>query len=107
MGLTTVTTSRAVIVDASSPVAGHIYDITKASQTTDSDYTVCITITYTGHFVIWMVMSCQYVTITLISINSVCMYTIWSSIFLFDSNLVRSASQRSRDGVGMNKSYKG
>ena len=39
-----VTTSRAVIVDTTSPDAGHVYDVINAGQTNDSDYTVCITI---------------------------------------------------------------
>ena len=43
VGLTAVTTSRAVIVDMSSPVAGHVYDVISDGQTNDSDYTVCIT----------------------------------------------------------------
>ena len=38
-----VTTSRAVIVDTTSPDAGHVYDVINAGQTNDSDYTVCIT----------------------------------------------------------------
>ncbi|KAI0232203.1 hypothetical protein LSAT2_017453, partial [Lamellibrachia satsuma] len=36
--LTAVTTSRAVIVDASPPIAGHVYDVTTNTQTTDTDY---------------------------------------------------------------------
>ena len=40
VGLTAVTTSRAVIVDASPPAAGHVYDVIDDTQTTDVDYTV-------------------------------------------------------------------
>ena len=35
--------TRAVIVDTTSPVAGHVYDVINDGQTNDSDYTVCIT----------------------------------------------------------------
>ncbi|KAK2161993.1 hypothetical protein NP493_1549g00025 [Ridgeia piscesae] len=39
VGLTAVTTSRAVIVDTTCPDAGHVYDVINAGQTNDSDYT--------------------------------------------------------------------
>ena len=44
MGLTAVTRSRAVIVDASPPIAGHVYDVTTNTQTRDTDYMVSIMI---------------------------------------------------------------
>ena len=36
-----MTVSRAVIVDTSPPIAGHVYDVT-STQTTDADYMVSI-----------------------------------------------------------------
>ncbi|KAK2183533.1 hypothetical protein NP493_308g03123 [Ridgeia piscesae] len=43
VGLTAVATSRAVIVDASPPAAGHVYDVIDDTQTTDVDYTTVST----------------------------------------------------------------
>ena len=39
-----MTVSRAVIVDASPPMAGHVYDVTTNTQTTDADYTVSVAV---------------------------------------------------------------
>ena len=45
VGLTAVVTSRAVIVDASSPAAGYVYDVISDTQTLDIDYTVSVFLT--------------------------------------------------------------
>ena len=42
VGLIAVSTSSAVVVDGSPPVAGHVYDVINASHTNDIDYTVRI-----------------------------------------------------------------
>ena len=45
VGLTAVVTSRAVIVDASSPAACYVYDVISDTQTIDIDYTVRVFLT--------------------------------------------------------------
>ena len=35
-----MTVSRAVVVDASPPIAGHVYDVTSTQAKTDADYMV-------------------------------------------------------------------
>ena len=40
VGLTAVAISIAVIVDASAPVAGHVYDTINGADSEDADYTV-------------------------------------------------------------------
>ena len=40
VGLTAVATSRAVIVDASAPLAGQVYDTINGVDSEDADYTV-------------------------------------------------------------------
>ncbi|KAK2158684.1 hypothetical protein NP493_1763g00001 [Ridgeia piscesae] len=50
VGLTAVTTSRAVIVDTTSPLAGHVYDVISDGQNTDSDYTTYFRTTLSAHW---------------------------------------------------------
>ena len=39
-GLTSQIVSRAVIIDTSPPIAGHVYDVTADNPTTDVDFQV-------------------------------------------------------------------